>query len=885
MSKKIRSFFYPTLAFLSVFLIYFGIMLTAGYLKPGSIAFYETSLYQDILPYILAFLRVLKGEESLWYSFSVLWGSGTVGAYAAYAFSPFNLIYLCDGISLPLATCLICGLKLGLSALSFYFFISHSPNSEPKVSCFFSAAYALSSCLLLFSTRPMWLDACYMLPLLLLLIRRMVKTGDFFPMIPAFFYTAICCYTIFVPLIIFGFVVLMIMIIVAPFKEYTLREHIKYALKRFFYFIVSLLAAILLGAFLFLPLFYVIRDHAPASAAFPGAMTTLGDILSSLFFYETPGFSSAVPYLYCGIPALLLLPFYFGDPKRKLREKIGIGLLFAFYLIMMLFDPLWHITDPFTDGTIAYRFSFCITFLICTICADLCFGVASSFRDNGQIPHAGKLSAVQMFLIVSVSAMVFYALMLPVRELNGLTSDEARMFSRNAFLILLWIGVFLLLTRIRKKTITALPFLLLFIELFINGYSLFQSFAPTLPLALSEESILAIHQNASSVAETLAQDLSIYRVRIHNSLRINEGVASGFAATDSFAPYDSSALRQNLHYLGIAQDSCRICDFSAQELTDLLFGVKYSSDLSAGSIQANEYALPIAYAVSPSIEDYAPTYNPFINQYLILEKMTGNTYSFFSPVDPEKIESASFNLEHFSGGEQSYFVSSNDTVHFSRFTFSFPREGHEALLAAFYQTDAALRSATPLIYSQKNIPLYCTPCLSSSAVLTGSTTDEASFFTETDRFYLTLGVDHPPISGSYEESYITYYDSTEIGALYEDLAAGGLSITGRSEDSFTGTVCIPADRTVLFTSIPFDSGWDVYIDGKRSVVYPILNQAFCSLKLTPGTHEITMQYTAPGSTIGGLISMVTFLLFVLFGMIIYLRKKHASAPGEDSENE
>ena len=78
--------------------------------------------YQQYLPFIQSFLRVLKGEESLWYSFSIYAGSPTIYTYLYTAFSPFNLLYLIPGISMITMANVIIILKISLAAAAFSFF-------------------------------------------------------------------------------------------------------------------------------------------------------------------------------------------------------------------------------------------------------------------------------------------------------------------------------------------------------------------------------------------------------------------------------------------------------------------------------------------------------------------------------------------------------------------------------------------------------------------------------------------------------------------------------------------------------------------------------------------------------------------------------------------
>lgn len=49
---------------------------------------------------------------------------------------------------------------------------------------------------------------------------------------------------------------------------------------------------------------------------------------------------------------------------------------------------------------------------------------------------------------------------------------------------------------------------------------------------------------------------------------------------------------------------------------------------------------------------------------------------------------------------------------------------------------------------------------------------------------------------------------------YNILNNGGLDITSHSDTKIKGTVTAQSDSTML-SSIPYDGGWSVYIDGKK----------------------------------------------------------------------
>ena len=86
---------------------------------------------------------------------------------------------------------------------------------------------------------------------------------------------------------------------------------------------------------------------------------------------------------------------------------------------------------------------------------------------------------------------------------------------------------------------------------------------------------------------------------------------------------------------------------------------------------------------------------------------------------------------------------------------------------------------------------------------------------------------------------------------------------------------IQGDLTVkndgwFVTSIPYDSHFKIYVDGKEKKVQKV-NTAFTGCKIEKGTHEVEMIYHAPGITAGRILTMIG--LIGLAGLLTGERRK------------
>ena len=70
------------------------------------------------------------------------------------------------------------------------------------------------------------------------------------------------------------------------------------------------------------------------------------------------------------------------------------------------------------------------------------------------------------------------------------------------------------------------------------------------------------------------------------------------------------------------------------------------------------------------------------------------------------------------------------------------------------------------------------------------------------------------------------------------------------------------EEKMLFFSIPYDKGWNVYVDGVKSKTTSICSGALTGVLVEAGTHEITFKYTPKGLVPGIVITIICLLIFL-----------------------
>mgnify|MGYP002856521625 CR=1 FL=1 len=115
--------------------------------------------------------------------------------------------------------------------------------------------------------------------------------------------------------------------------------------------------------------------------------------------------------------------------------------------------------------------------------------------------------------------------------------------------------------------------------------------------------------------------------------------------------------------------------------------------------------------------------------------------------------------------------------------------------------------------------------------------------------------------------YEKYYEAMDL------LSSLQLDIT-RMEDTLIEGQIDAGFGGVLFTTIPYDEGWSIYVDGEKTQ-FTGFGDSFITVDLEPGIHEVMFSYWPEGLTAGIIISLSSLVGFVLSCLILYRKKRLA----------
>lgn len=161
------------------------------------------------------------------------------------------------------------------------------------------------------------------------------------------------------------------------------------------------------------------------------------------------------------------------------------------------------------------------------------------------------------------------------------------------------------------------------------------------------------------------------------------------------------------------------------------------------------------------------------------------------------------------------------------------------------------------------------------SLLTLSSIIEMEYSNSEDAFLLQICKDEKTNFEQYFDdiNYYTYLHDVQI-EYYDNLCKEQLYIDDYKNGYIKGHISVNSDRRVLYTSIPYDSGWTVLGNNQELKTVPVLDGAFLAIILPDsGDYQIEMNYTVPGLKEGIICSVFGAILLGIYSAILYSKNK------------
>lgn len=888
MNKK-KSFFeeykYIIYAFLATTVTMIIIYACNRMVPFGDKTILRMDLYHQYGPLFAELYERVKQGASLTYSWVSGLGSCFLGNYFNYLSSPIGAIVLFFGHeNVPEAIAVMILLKAALSSSTFTYYLKRSLKSQSYASIAFSVMYAFCGYMLAYYWNVMWLDAMVLLPIVLLGIERIINNGKCstyiiglaLSMFSNYYMSYMLCLFSVVYFIYYYFTYNSLGAKVDPKSNIGGLKNSKFFRSGCQFAFASLAAAGLMAVVL-LPVYGVLQTSSATSGTFPTETDTyfnFFDFFANHFASLTTTIRSSgddvLPNIYCGVLTIILAPLFFFTKSISKKEKVTTLLLLGTLYItfnLNFANYIWH--GLHFPNDLPYRQSFIYSFILLVI-AYKTFLRLNEFKAR----HFGIVGA----------ALIAYLVI--VEELTSKNVTDATVLLSLALIVL----YVLVLTVFKDKRYQTVSIAALLIVCVCSEAVMCDTNAVSISVDKTPyTSDLSDFEDIKGTIDTIEKD-GFYRMEL-TDLRTRMDPSwyyyNGVSVFSSMANEKLSNLQDDL---GLMSNRINSYTYNPQTpVYNMMFALKYLVNNETPNVLSseyyssvgkndtfeafkNKYNLPIAFMTSSDVKDWA-------NEDYI------DTWKFETGSDPFQLQGDWF--KRATGLDNPF-----EKMEISYVTYNNIDPFTESLEAnSFYYdktTDDTDASTTLYVTTEKegNVYIYFDISGSNSKNLTitsslGTSTHPADQDCVLDlgRYAanetITINVPFDENVGTLKFYAYTMNDET-FKKGYEILSENEF-VTETHKDTYIKGKVVTKQDGLLYTSIPYDKGWKVTVDGETVETIKI-GQSLLGVELQKGIHEIEFKYEATGVATGIAASALTAALLLILLLIKKLRERQGKKP-------
>lgn len=785
----------------------------------------------------------IKDGSNLIYSFNMGMGLPFFRNFFNYLSSPFNIVmFLFERKDLLLSYSVIIGLKVMLSATFMCYYLKKKFNDNNYMYICLSLLYAFSAYFIAYYWNIMWLDGMVFLPLITLGIENIVNNKK--PLL----------YIISLSIMLFAnyFIGWMVCIFsVLYFLTYLIMKNNKFDVKNVLSkCIIFGLSSLLVGglcAWFLIPMYDAIGAISATSDVMPSTQY-YNFTISELFYNHLSGVGTSVlksdgisaPNISCGIIPIALFLLFILNKDISTKVKIGyitlIVILTASFFIAPL-DFIWHAFHVPND--LPYRYSFIYTFIMIII-------------GGYSLKNIKRINPLLVFGVYIVSLIIIYS----VKD-SSYTNISSDMIWLNAIILTIFFLVYILYKYFNSKKRLAVIFAVIAIvfecTIKINN---------TWEISHDLKSFYNDYDNTKEVINFINKNNDeMSRTERINMLTFNDSSWYGYYGQTAFSSmeYENLALLQ--HNLGMPGNEINSFYYKTNTpIFNAMFNIKYvisngiddfynySLYYNNNNMEAykNYYAIGLLYGVKPNIKNWTYTFsNAINNQNDFVDKSTGinNIFSIKDFISSEIIydknrkviikyvmENPNSNYYYYIDNHNIDFVyNERDFIYLSD-NYDYKSNIKEDLIIQEY-----------ISYHEKFI------------VNNSSIEDNVVFYVGYNNYI--------------DDLFKVYtIDEVKLNDAYKYYLNNKVSINEFKENYIKATSNFN-EKLTCYTSIPYDNGWKIYVDGKKVQTF-LIGNALLGFDVDKGEHDIILKYEIPYFKLGFVISLCSLL-----GIIVINNKK------------
>lgn len=914
----------PLVAFFLTATLLVALFAVIGYAPFGKYTVLASDLLAQYAPDLIAYKNKLLAGGNLQYSSMLSLGKNTLGLFSYYLSSPFNFItFLFPTTMISEAVLTLILLKLSLASATMTLFLGKRHQSKSRFVIVFGVMYAFCTYAFVFMMNIMWLDGFYILPLLIYFIEQFIENKAYWKRLVF----------ILVLLFVSGFyIAYMVGLFSFFYLVFRLLEENRFsgedkklAWKRLGSYVGIAIISAMISATLLIPAgLDILRnpDYYQKEAEFATNFTFL-EFLNQLPAGSFDSIAANKPLIYCGICVFFLCILFFLNPTIAFRKKAVTGAAILSLLLSFSVSTLnlaWHLFD--NPNWFLYRYSFLLSFVLLST-------AFNSFLNIKGLKRKAFITSGLWFLLLLLLVQGFgdlrdeglrfyFNLGIGLIELFCLYHLATGAFPKSIENLKPFVPGFLAFILCLEASIFN-P-LALRPKIMDGEYMQEKVYNP-----LVQELMLV-----NDAKEDAKKDkVSFFRMEtIANGDGIDPISAPLFLNYNGTSTFNSSSnkplnrlLKQfgyytNYNYFASEHNYTSI-------VIDSLLGIRYilvgegsqygyemitKSEDGSDILLKNDTALPIMYTLTPEAASFDMYFleknpgekDPFAFQNRYLEAVFGQD-AFRDPVYKKiEVEAPSvFNgiVAESTGIEEddsdtSQSIANSDSL--SSLSFDDDLLGEEPLGPNALYNSTYLRmndkASMKIIYSvtiPDDNPVYFSVITSGRNGSAEILVDKKPVASISESFYSSIfGIgdrkagDTVTLEIRCEEDTFpmieTLFYSCDTALFKEQLKSAnpsGQVMIEHVEDGFIKATVNADKDSLVFTSIPYETGWTLLLDGKPADVIPY-HDAFVSIPVSAGQHTIELAFHAPGLNLGIAVSCMGIVVFMIAaGIDLWKRKK------------
>ena len=775
--------------------------------------------------------NVLLGKESLFYSFKGLLGYNFYATSIYYMFNPTNLLCIFStNVNILEYYTFIILLRIGLSGFTMCKYLKYKFKNQSNLRyIIFSISYALMAYNVCYFFNYMYFDTVVLFPIVVLGLDKLIYERKNRLYIISLTLSIISNFYIGYMVCIFSLLYFIYNIVIYKLDKNIIKDFI----------ISSLLSGFMCMIIIIPEANELLKGKALLYTSSKTEYFKFNMNFLNIFYKFLPGSTSnydleyGMVNIYVSLFVIILVIKYFFNKKISKKERITTLIFILFFLFSISFNLLDFAWQLF-QKPIWYpnRYIFTFSFFLITI----------AMKEITNITYKTNIKE-NLIIIISFILLILYSII------------SLKIHNDNLKIISYILGIILILQYtffLNNKNAKYLLVMLFFIEVTTNAIFTLKIMGKTTTMTQYKTNEEINEKAVKHIKEIENKDNNFYRMELSTSTVHNSPSLLNYNGINHFNSVKNAKTLNFLNKFNYQVTDDTSVEFNNYNpyLTSLL-GIKYINGSKDEMYYENVYnenpymylnkdALSLGYMIynkefKESNSSYQNTENLInsmlntdIKRYKVIDNFNGEDTEI-KEIDNKKyvISKTSIKIELEDKASNSMFLIPSRNISF-------------VANYSIFINDEEIKDAVI-----KQSPIFINKGDTYKIII-------KSNLSKTELNSLKW----------YQIDYDKYIETIN------ELKKNEFNITKYNKDNhIEGNIDVNNDKNVLLLTIPYDKGWNIYVDDNK-VNYDICFDSFICLDLDKGKHNIKMNYVPSWFIVGLIISSLAFIV-----TIIYIRKK------------